>query len=201
MINKILLAFGIIVSLLFSTSYAQSTEKGLIEVVTELQRKVNQLESTQKANGIMPIGSIIAWHKNYDPQNPNLTLPLPEGWVECNGKPVNDQKYHGSPFFGKKIPDLNNQIYARGRGWYLRGGRTSGLKNESTYFADNGNKYSTSVTSGYYGAVFGKYYNVDSTVPNQISYDELAKMSSRPKNKRLNFQVAAMTVVWIIRVK
>jgi hypothetical protein len=34
----------------------------------------------------VPIGSIIAWHKNWD----SLTPALPAGWMECSGQQILD---------------------------------------------------------------------------------------------------------------
>ncbi len=64
-------------------------------------------------DGVMPIGSISAWHK---------TLPgvpaLSDNWVECNGQTLNDA---ASPLNGQVIPNLN------GEARFLRGGATSGV--------------------------------------------------------------------------
>ncbi|MBN2452360.1 MAG: tail fiber protein [Lentisphaeria bacterium] len=62
--------------------------------------------------GIVPIGSIIPWHKSL----PGMPA-LPDGWVECNGQTLDDG---GSPLDGQTIPNLN------GQGRFLRGGTTSG---------------------------------------------------------------------------
>jgi hypothetical protein len=63
--------------------------------------------------GIVPIGSIIAWHKSF-PNSP----PLPDGWVECNGQVLNDSN---SVFDGQTIPNLH------GAGHFLRGSSVSGV--------------------------------------------------------------------------
>ncbi len=72
-----------------------------------------------------PIGSIIAWHKSM-PGVPSL----PDGWVECNGQVLSDNK---SPLNGQAIPDLNNlpdNTYTGGR--FLRGGTVSGVLQEGS---------------------------------------------------------------------
>jgi len=61
-----------------------------------------------------PIGSIIAWHKNFA-----NTPALPVGWLECNGQVINDPQ---SPFNGQTLPDLN------GDKRFLRGSSTSGAE-------------------------------------------------------------------------
>jgi hypothetical protein len=60
----------------------------------------------------VPIGTILAWHKN-------LTgcPALPAGWVECNGGTLDNPD---SPFHGQAIPNLN------GDKRFLRGGSVSG---------------------------------------------------------------------------
>lgn len=63
--------------------------------------------------GIVPIGSIIPWHKSI----PGVPA-LPDGWVECNGQVL---EATGSPLHGQVIPDLN----ASGR--FLRGATESGI--------------------------------------------------------------------------
>lgn len=61
--------------------------------------------------GIVPIGSIQAWHKDLS------GVSLPDGWVECNGQLLSDPE---SPLNGETIPDLN------GESRFLRGSSTSG---------------------------------------------------------------------------
>ena len=62
----------------------------------------------------LPIGSIIGWHRDL---NPDYIPLLPAGWVECNGQTIDDPE---SPFHGLQIPNLN------GEGRFLRGAETSG---------------------------------------------------------------------------
>lgn len=85
--------------------------------------------------GIVPIGTIMAWHKHYtrytdnpaDPAGP--ALPLPAGWVECIGGTVSDPE---SPLRGQVIPTLNNDSR------FLRGGMVSGSKQaDSTKMPNN----------------------------------------------------------------
>ncbi len=68
----------------------------------------------------LPLGTIIAWHKNYDGSVP----ALPDGWAECNGQVCDDED---SPFFGKTLPNLNNPLNAwNAGGSFLRGSTSSG---------------------------------------------------------------------------
>lgn len=66
----------------------------------------------QVQNFLLPIGSIISWHKSL-----SGTPALPSNYVECNGQTLNDAD---SPYNGQVIPDLN------GENRFLRGSSTSG---------------------------------------------------------------------------
>lgn len=135
----------------------------------------------------MPVGVILPWHKN-------LTgVPsLPEGWLECNGQTISDAS---SPMNGQATPDLNSQVYAGGRGYYIRGGNTSGATNGSTYPTGNANKYNFSYSgSNYYGINYGRI--MDSENGNTTTYNA----SSNGLGGGY-MQVAAMTVVYIIKTK
>jgi len=69
--------------------------------------------------GIVPIGSIIAWHKSF----PN-TPAIPDGWVECNGQTLIDP---ASAYHGQAIPKLNADTGTGDGGMFLRGNSTSGI--------------------------------------------------------------------------
>jgi hypothetical protein len=64
-------------------------------------RTINITDVRNLALAYLPIGSIIAWHKNF----PN-TPPLPDGWMECNGQVVTDPE---SPYYGQTLPNLNGE--------------------------------------------------------------------------------------------
>ena len=68
--------------------------------------------------GNVPIGTIIAWHKDF-----TNTPPLPVGWLECNGQEVVDAD---SVYNGQLLPDLNNPIDVGLKGRFLRGHTLSG---------------------------------------------------------------------------
>jgi hypothetical protein len=125
----------------------------------------------------MPIGVILPWHKNMTGVG-----ALPEGWLECNGQTISDAD---SPMNGQAVPDLNNQVYAGGRGYYIRGGSTSG----------NINKYNFSYSgSNYYGVNYGRVADSENGSTNNYN--------ASSNNLGLGyFQVAAMTVVHIMKVK
>jgi len=135
-----------------------------------------------------PIGTIKAWHKSK-----TATPALAWGWVECNGQTLSDSE---SPYNGQIIENLNSQVYAGGRGYYLRGGLQSGSFNGSTYWTDNGTSYAPYATgTRYYGGGYGNYVELDSNASGQHNYNSTVLGTDR------KFQVAAMTVVYIMRVK
>ena len=137
--------------------------------------------------GIVPIGSIIAWHKNL------AGVPsLPEGFMECNGDTVNDIE---SPLNGVELPNLN------GENRFLRGNVTSGIMQNATqipsfktfdaidklYFPNN----DTSVKD---------YDEIDSgtNVANVVSK---TAQSGGHQIKNVRVRVKNMSVVWIMRIK
>ena len=69
--------------------------------------------------GMVPVGAIIAWHKNLLA----TALTLPSQFVECNGQKLNDVQ---SPFNGQWMPDLNNQRR------FLRGDTISGTPEDAS---------------------------------------------------------------------
>ncbi len=71
--------------------------------------------------GLVPIGSIVAWHKA-----PAGTPGLPENFVECSGQTLIGS---GSPYDGQVIPDLN------GDSRHLEGSATSGTETAATVAA------------------------------------------------------------------
>lgn len=186
-----------------ANSYLQITENGLkidprqriLSAPFAMQAKTADFakEATHATNAdlatksldAVPIGTILAWHKSISPA-------LPDGWVEMNGLQVPP----GSKLSpGAWLDDLNGQVYANGRGKYLRGGHTTGLTNESSYYTDNGASYGIGY-GAWRGAAAGRYNELDSSTSSQLTYAEGVDLGSGRR-----FQVAAMTVVWIIKVK
>lgn len=142
-----------------------------------------------KGFGIVPIGSIIAWHKSL-PGTPSL----PDGWVECSGQTLNDLE---SPLNGQVIPNLN------GTARFLRGASSSGTFQSdqanaitSVYTHNQGDSWphdtSTSVPeSGWSSYVFT---GEDSGAGYQSQWTKFYKpgRETHPIN---------MSVVWVMRVK
>jgi len=133
--------------------------------------------------GIVPIGSIVAWHKSL-----SGTPALPGGWVECNGQTLNDPT---SPFHNRGVPDLN------GSGRFLRGSATSGALQPDAF---QGHKMQSTLQvvgfqTGGGGLVQGDYWNqtpLTSTIVDDGHGAPRIADETRPIN---------MSVVWIMRVK
>lgn len=138
---------------------------------------------------ILPVGSIIAWHKNI--KNPALSLPSTGVFMECNGQTVNDAT---SPLNGLVLPNLN------GEGRFLRGAGTSGVnqndafqghKHPSTDDGSGSFKYNGMILAG--GAGYAAT-NPSTGLPTNDGVDGEPRIASetRPKN---------MSIVWVMKVK
>ena len=78
------------------------------------------VETILNGGASLPVGTIIAWHKNL-----TGTPVLPDGWVECNGQILNDPF---SAYNGQTMPDLNHAKESwNSKGSFLRGDTTSGV--------------------------------------------------------------------------
>ncbi|HEX2842104.1 hypothetical protein [Hyphomicrobium sp.] len=163
---------------------------GIVTPSTKLDVNGTISASQVYSGGVLkgfPIGVVIPWHKSM-----TGVAPLPDGWLECNGQTISDA---ASPMNGQAVPDLNSQVYAGGRGRYIRGGNTSGGTNASTKLTGNGGLYQFSYgSSGYYGIGYGiaQYSEVGNPATYSGSNDDLTNARA---------QVAAMTVVFIIKIK
>lgn len=142
----------------------------------------------------VPVGAIIAWHKN-------LTgVPsLPSNFKECNGTTINDAE---SPLNGQTIPNLN------GDARFLRGSSTSGTletsQNLSHSHTISPNPHShnqqrwTTGTSG-----------LNSNTANQATNLTVANVG--PTTSATSLTIASdggsearpinMSVVWVMRIK
>jgi hypothetical protein len=148
-------------------------------------------ESTLEVNGaisgfgIVPIGSIIAWHKSLAG-----TPSLPDGWVECNGQTLSDLS---SPLNTQMIPDLN------GGGRFLRGSATSGAL-QADAFQGHKMKAELQVYARQYGG--GDTY---ASAPNWNQAELYSSIVSDGVNGAPRIanetRPVNMSVVWIMRVK
>lgn len=77
---------------------------------------INATDFLKNGEPLLPIGSIIAWHRELLGGNGGEPS-VPFGWALCDGQTIEDPD---SPLNGIQIPDLN------GDGKFLRGGKKSG---------------------------------------------------------------------------
>jgi len=146
--------------------------------------------------GMVPIGSIIAWHGNMS------GVPgLPAGWVECVGGTINDA---ASPMNGQVIPNLNNGTTSKSgdasRGRFLRGNTTSGW-----YQTDESNNFQQVESQDTDTGVIDGVRTIDDD-GNWSAY--MATSRDGGDLDPLRFRVAGvetrvtnMTVRWIMRIK
>lgn len=161
----------------------------LFNKVLENQRVLRtDIDNITSSTIDIPVWSIISWHKSL-----TWVPSLPNGWVECDGSVISDV---ASSLNWETTPDLNSQVYSWGKWRYLRWGNTSWSFNASTAWDDNGSAYSTSVTTTYYWAVFWAYRDLEN-ISYRVNYLNWSALD--PNNFR--FQVAAMTVVYIMKIK
>lgn len=183
--------------------------EGVSTTITLRQRENIELISngstwvvTGNYQPVPPIGSIIAWHKDF-----SNTPSLPYGWVECNGQTLNDP---ASPYHNQVIPNLNGDPngadspgLSEKAGMFLRGGTSSGIGQNDAF---QGHKHSVDPdgalkyeyqyssynieTGGNYGVVAN--IAVGNPISDGTNGTPRTANETRPKN---------MSVVWIMRVK
>lgn len=135
-------------------------------------------------NNLIPVGTILAWHKNWN----GSIQTLPEGWEECNGTIVSTS---GSPVFGWTKPNLNG---ASETGHFLRGSSASGnfqlasaVRDHTSYFPGGG----TNVIN----------YDNENIEYQWSSYYEGYSYGSTEVGYYRNIRPINMSIVWIIKVK
>jgi hypothetical protein len=144
---------------------------------------------------INPIGSIIAWHKNF-----SGVPSLPDNYAECNGQVISDSE---SPLNGETLPDLN------GDERFLRGGSLSGTL-QADAFQGHRHLSPISANNGFFnvwGQTFGQAPKEPST--SNTEGDEYFWHSSDPISDNTNgtprtadeTRPKNMSIVWIMRIK
>ena len=182
--KTLLFTFGVLCGIALISSitvvFAQN-DGGIIQRLLKLERETQP-----------PIGTIVAWHKSKQG-----TPALPSGWVECNGKPINDSD---SPYNGQNAPNLNND------GRFLRGSNESGIEQNAsrvavtletdkhTLYFDASNRHMTTLNSD-----FDVLYRLG---PNERGTIKKTSIDNAPGQIYAGrVRPVNMSVVWIIRIK
>ncbi|MDG4562264.1 MAG: tail fiber protein [Candidatus Competibacter sp.] len=162
-------------------------------------------DNTQTTSLNIPIGSVVAWHKNAF----NKIQKLPDGWVECNGQSISVDK--DGPLANSdgvfKVPDLNNTPTGYfGGGRFLRGSNKSGDYQDGTFiFGITETGASLDLYTGIHKSWQPGSFDADAVISGTSDSGRLLLITTyqrehtRPAGYRprpLN-----MSVVWIIRVK
>lgn len=147
----------------------------------------------------LPVGSIIAWHKNpaatADRPGPELATKPPAGWLECKGQelpadsPLRDTG-------ATHLPDLNHP------GLFLRGAMTSGKPQESTMVMKAGGAGFLAypiLKNGDGNVLFSGSENETSRIHTAVDMNTMPAYNGTANGVKL--RPVNMSVVWIIRVK
>lgn len=168
----------------------------------------------------LPVGAIIAWHKD-QPINPNrlYTAHLPPGWVECNGQKLKDPE---SPFDGQVIPNLNGDLepknanspgLSRKEQMFLRGGTTSGEgqdhQMQSHTHLDEGHThtlrlYGVNESVDFEHPMHTRWKQEQNNVGTATGHAKLGEPSEWKAGTPLHgpeTRPANMSVIWIMKVK
>ncbi|MEM7032277.1 MAG: hypothetical protein AAF629_22190 [Chloroflexota bacterium] len=171
----------------------------------------SNLDHTHAIVPQLPIGTILAWHKDM------AGVPiLLDDWAECNGQLVIDTD---SPLHGQTLPNLNGSWDGVNQGRFLRGHTTSGEMNDdatalpTNSFATNttGNhthsiKWDSHSGSGFNGIFASPNENLvdggvietfaDNTMTTTGDHNHVIDSGGDSETSPAN-----MTVVWIIKIK
>jgi len=157
--------------------------------IDKLDNEIDLVQNTVDSMTIAPIGSIMAWNPTMD--------PLPSGWVECDGKTIQEGIWKG-----KQTPNINGEEY------FLRG---TSSKDDALSTQEDQVKYLTyddylfipwGCQNGYeeikfnnddkWGATCGDCGSADPVCKKSIHVGGTTGSETRPKN---------MKVVYIIKIK
>jgi|GEM_PF-1616278 len=143
--------------------------------------------------GVVPIGTITAWHKSL----PGTPQVLPDGWAECNGQVVSDTK---SPYYGQTLPYLNSPAQDGGTnsGMFLRGGPVSGVYQPDATAPNGLAGYVTDMRTN---TANGLEYDDASGKSTVLWWHYYAESAVKFTGGDLETHPPNMTVVWIIRIK
>jgi len=158
--------------------------------------------------GIVPIGSVIAWHKS-------LTgVPaLPDGWVECNGQTLDDED---SLLHGQVIPNLNGHAsganspgLGRKEKMFIRGGTISGTGQDFAienitgyaYFRAQSSRNELIGAGGCFERIVGDADLTSTASATTREQEKLNFDASNVINTDTETRPANVSMVFIIRIK
>lgn len=151
--------------------------------------------------GVVPLGSIQAWHKNIG----STPLPLPDGWLECNGQELPNDSPLKATYGATHTPDLNNNPGSYTGGFFLRGGNQSGTVQGGSVVFNGvredqlGHQYRYPSRDRWIVDADGEsQLNCDFNIGNPNGW--FAPGGDTPHNYG-HVRPVNMSVVWIIRVK
>lgn len=157
----------------------------------------------------VPVGTILAWHKNPNPDDKDTELELPTGWLECDGQSIPDDSPLKKITGAENLPNLNDPNMPNflgnkgGGGAFLRGGTNSGVTQPDSfqghghhfrYHSDSDGAGDKPIVVKMPTHKFNKHTRNDVvTFPVKGKFGEVRVDSeTRPIN---------ISVVWIMRVK
>ncbi|TND07920.1 MAG: putative membrane-anchored cell surface protein [Bacteroidetes bacterium] len=159
---------------------------GNVGIGTSIPQAKLDVAGTISGFGIVPIGSIIAWHKSL-PGMPGL----PDGWVECNGEKLNDA---ASRFHNQMIPNLNQA------GKFLRGSDISGAMQVDAFQGHHHIVENGADSSYYPGGTFQMTVGTNSHNAGRVQAPASDGKNGEPRIAN-ETRPSNMSVVWIMRVK
>jgi hypothetical protein len=176
---------------------------GLLGRVVQMENEIALLQKTRP-----PIGAIVAWHKNPNPDKPKAVISQspPNDCLECNGQDLP----RDSPLRelgATNLPDLNNAVkdkkgnpYSGGR--FLRGANQSGIIQESTLI-------NRELSQGFIGYSSQQpvseawLMSEDGSFPGAFppSDTRIEHSSQESPSRGVALRPVNMSVVWIMRIR
>ena len=166
---------------------------------SELNTNFASLRTAIESTREPPVGSIIAWHKDL-----GGVPSLPDGWVECDGKTINDPT---SPLDGQIAPNLNGD---------LSGSNSPGLSGKYAMFLRGSSSSGTGQLDAFQGHSHRFNTVREGSGPDQYGFD-WQSMQVSSFNDRVAEPITLgshgsprygsetrpvnMSVVWILRIR
>ncbi len=162
--------------------------------------EANAARAEMIVDGLLPIGTIIAWHKEVETKRGLSAGALPGVWVECNG-PIKP----GTPeFIEDSVADLGHVPDLNGGARFLRGGHTSGIPQDATLVPVVAEMGENELIFGAW-APGAPYKDEDSIEPDnpqgRMSVEATRQGSPDNRIRAIRVRPTNMSVVWIMRVK